>query len=147
MHQPFIDFKKAYDSVRREVFYNILIEFGIPVKLVKLIKMCLNETHSRVRVCKHLSDMFPIRHSLKQGHVLSPLLFNFASEYAIRRVQVNQDGLILSGTHQLLVYVDNVNMLGRSVRTGKENAETLIVASKEIGLEVNAGKTKYMIMS
>jgi hypothetical protein len=58
VHQLFIDFKKAYDSVRREVMYNILIEFGIPMKLVRLIKMCLNETHSKVRVGKYLSDSF-----------------------------------------------------------------------------------------
>jgi hypothetical protein len=49
----FIDFKKAYDLVRREVLYNILIEFGIPLKLVRLIKICLNETYSRVQVDKH----------------------------------------------------------------------------------------------
>ena len=79
--------KKAYDSVRREVLYNILIEFGIPKKLVRLIKMCLTETYSRVRVGKNLSDMFPIRNVLKQGDAPSPLLFNFALEYAIRRVQ------------------------------------------------------------
>jgi hypothetical protein len=59
VHQLFIDFKKAYDSVRREVLYNILIEFGIPMKLVRLIKMCLNETYSKVRISKHLSDSFP----------------------------------------------------------------------------------------
>ena len=59
MHQLFIDFKKVYDSVRREVLYNILIEFRIPKELVKLVKMCLTETYSRVWVDKNLSDMFP----------------------------------------------------------------------------------------
>ena len=147
MHQLFVDLKKAYDSVRREVLYTILSECGISMKLVMLIKMCLTETYSRVRVGKNLSDMFPIRNDLKQGDALSPMLYNFALEYSLRRVQVNQDGLKLNGTHQLLLYADDVNILGGSVHTIKENAESLIVASKENGLEVNAGKTKYMVVS
>ena len=65
-------------SVRKEVLYYIHIEFGILMELVRLIKMCLNETCSRVRVGKNLSDMFPIKNGLKQGDSLSPLLFNFA---------------------------------------------------------------------
>jgi len=91
--------------------------------------------------------MFPIRNGLKQEDALSPLLFNFALEYVIRWVQVIQDGLKLNGTHQLLVYADDVNIMGGIVHTIKENAEALVVASKEIGLEVCANKTKYMVMS
>ena len=80
VHQLFIDFKKGYDSVEREVLYKILIEFGIPRKLIRLIKMSLTETYSRVQVGKNVSDRFPIRNGLKQGDALSPLLFNFALE-------------------------------------------------------------------
>jgi len=97
VHQLFIDFKKAYDSVRREALYNILIEFGIPMNLVGIIKMCLTETYSRFRMGKYLSDRFPIRNGLKQGDALLPLLINIALEYTIRRFQVNQDGLKLNG--------------------------------------------------
>jgi len=70
VHQFFIDFKKAYDSLRREVLCNILIEFGVPKKMVRLIKMCLTETYSRGRVGKNLSDIFPIMNGLKQGDAL-----------------------------------------------------------------------------
>jgi hypothetical protein len=61
--------------------------------------------------------MFPVMNGLKEGDALTPLLFNFALKYAIRRVQVNQDGLKLNSTHQLLVYADDVAILGRSVHT------------------------------
>jgi sorting nexin-29 len=91
--------------------------------------------------------VFPIRNGLRQGDALSKLLFNFLLQYAIRRVQVNQDGLKLNGTHQLLAYANDVNILGRSEQTVKEKAEALVVATKDIGLELNADKTKYMVMA
>jgi len=124
----------------------ILIVFDIPMKLVRLINMYLNETCSRVRVGKHLSDMLPIRDGLKQGDALSPLLFSFAVEYTIGRVHFNHDGLKLNGTHQLLVYAADDNILGGSIHTIKKNTEALVVASKENGLEVNVDKTKYMVV-
>jgi hypothetical protein len=113
------------------------------MKMVRLIKMCLTETYSRVRVGKHLSDMFPIKNDLKQGNALSPLPLNFALEYAIRRVQAIQGDFKLNGTRQVSVYAD-VNMLGGSVYTTKENTVALVLASKEIGLEGTADKTRYM---
>jgi hypothetical protein len=147
VHQLFIDFKKACDSIRREVMDNILTDSGIPMKLVMLIQMCLNETYSTVRIGKHLSDIFPIKNCLKQEYPLTPLFFNFALEYANRRVQVYQDGLKLNGTHQVLVYANDVNILDGSLHTIKKNTEAFVVASEETELQVNAHKTKYMVLS
>jgi hypothetical protein len=66
VHQLFIDFTKSYDSVRREVFYTILIDFVVPMILVRPIKMCLNETYGEVHIGKHLSDNCSVRNGLNK---------------------------------------------------------------------------------
>ena len=105
--------------------------------------MFVYETYSRVRVGKNLSILLPI----KKQDALSPLLFNFDLEYAIWRIQVNQDDFKFNGTHQFLVYADDVDILSGSVLTMKKNTDALVLASKEIGLEVNAERSKCMVMS
>jgi hypothetical protein len=93
-----------------------------------------------------LSETFPIQNGLKQGDVLSPLVLNSDLGYSVRKFQENVVGLELNGMHQLLVYSDDDNLFGCGVNTVKENSQTLLEASMNISLEINAEETKYMIM-
>jgi hypothetical protein len=86
-----------------------------------------------------------VEHGLRQGDALRQLVFNFALECAIRKVQENLAALKLNVTHQLLAYADDMNLLGDNIDTVNKN--TLIYASNDVGLDVNVEKTKYMLVS
>jgi hypothetical protein len=109
--------------------------------------MCSNETCNKVRVGRHLFDTFPFQNGRKQGDALTPLFFNFGLEYTIMKVQENQVELKLNGTHQLLVYAYVANLLGDNIDAINKNTETLIDASKEVGLDINTDEAKYMLLS
>jgi hypothetical protein len=127
--------------------YNIITEVGITMKLVKLIKMCLKEKYRFVRIGENLFDSFPIQNGLKQGDALSPVFFNFALEYAIRKVQENHEDLEWNETHLILVYADDVNLLGKSMKTVQRKYRKYIDSSNEICLEMNAKKITYTFLS
>ena len=93
--------------------------------MFRLIKVCLDGTQSKVRIGNYLSSSFPIENGLKQGDALSPLLFNFALEYAIRKVQETNLGVDMNGTHQVLAYMDDLNVISDDIKTTERNTEVL----------------------
>jgi len=115
---------------------------NFPVTFMTSERVCIIQSRPFIKSC--------IKYNQQSANTLRYtvlLLVNFAFEYAHRRVQVNQDGLKLNGTHQLVVYAYDVNILGGSVHTTKKKTEALVVDSKEVGLEANADKTKCMAIS
>jgi hypothetical protein len=101
-----------------------------------------NEKYNKVRIGIGRSEIFSHPKRSERRRCISPLPFKFASEYAIRKVQKNQLGLTLNGTHQLLAYADDVNLLGENIDIIKKNADTLIDAINEVSIEINIEKTK-----
>jgi hypothetical protein len=92
---------------------------------------CLNENYRNACIGKYLSDNFPTQSGLKQGDALSPLLFSFALQYAVRKVTVQQVKLKLHGTYQFLVYADDLNLLRNIINTTRRNTETLFHTTKK----------------
>jgi hypothetical protein len=114
------------------------------MKLVRLIKMYLIETYSKICIGKSTSASFPIQTGLKQRDALSPLLFNFVLQHAMRKVQKIQEGMELNGTNSSWSIL---MMLSENTKIIKKNKETLLEANREAGLEVKSEKNEHMITS
>lgn len=143
-HHLFVDFKAAYDSVYREELYRAMIEFGIPGKLIRLVRATMAESRSCVRIQGDLTNEFICRRGVRQGDGLACLLFNIALERAVRDAGIQRDGTIWNKMVQLLAYADDINIIGRTVTAMKGAFLALVRAAKKMGLTVNEEKTKYM---
>jgi len=143
VYQLYVDFRQAYDSIDREKLYTIMLDFNIPRKLVRLTRLTMENSESRVNIQGNLTDPFKLNQGLKQGDGLAPMLFNLALEYAARKTTANTNAALLHKSTQLARYADDINIVGRNVTSMKETSIQL----EEVGLKVNEDKTKVLIQT
>jgi sorting nexin-29 len=140
----FIDFRAAYDTVNRAKLYRAMEEFNIPIKLINLVKLTMSNVECRVRIQEDLSEPLKTLNGLRQGDALACMLFNMALEKAIRDAGVQTTGHIFNKSVQLLAYADDIDIIARSLSDLKTAFRALASSAKNMGLEVNGAKTKYM---
>jgi hypothetical protein len=141
LHQLFIDFKHAYDSVRRNQLFDTMTEFGITRNLIRMVKTTLSNTTARIKV-HELPERSDINTGLRQGDVISSQLFNLCLEKVIRNIDINSGETIYNRTLQVLAYAD---LVARNTVRFADGLVELEVAACTVGLNVNEKKTKYII--
>ena len=143
----FVDYQQAYDSVNRNSVWNILRQFEVPEKLVRLIKLCYQNSKGRVRVGGDLSDPFHVETGLRQGCPLSCMLFNIVLEKVIRDTPAANDPIELSNTTiDRLAYADDCDLVGETFQGRDEQLQNFNESGQRAGLEIKEMKTKAMKM-
>ena len=116
IHQIFVDFQKAYDSIQRDKLYAIMVYFGIPNKLIRLTQVTMENSTYHVKIGTIMMVGFQVGTGLKQGDGLVPNLFNIALEYVISKLSVQTTSTIFHKSVQLIGYADDINIMGRTKR-------------------------------
>ena len=146
MHILFIDFKHAYDSIKKGKLYEILREFKVPEKLIRLVEMTQRGNKCNVAIDGVITNSFNVGRGLRQGDPLSPLLFNVVLEWIMRKGNINTKGLLCRKKHQVLAYADDIAIMTRTRQELERVFLSLVEVAGETGLKVNEEKTKYMIV-
>lgn len=148
LHLLFVDFEKAYDTVRRNYLWSVLIEFGIPQKLIRLIKECMENSKCKIKIGTFISDSFEVQSGVRQGDGLSPILFNFVLEKALQKLRNENIGISLGNYKiNLLAYADDIVILGQTEDDIRKLFKLLEDETRITGLKINSDKTKYMQIS
>ncbi len=142
----FIDFKAAYDTIIREELWGIMVQFGFPNKLIRLLKATLQGVMCSVKIQGSLSRPFESTKGLRQGDALSTILFNIALEGVVRRSGVETSGSIFNKSTQLLGYADDIDILARNIRSLSDSYLRLEKEANNIGLKVNEDKTQLLMI-
>ena len=144
-HHLFVDFKAQYDSVKRNELWQIMLEHGFPTKLIKLSRMTLEGSKSCVRITGETSAAFVTLDGLKQGDALNNLLFNIGLEGEVRRANVERNGTIITKSHMLLGFADDIDIIGINRKAVEEAFVPFKREAARLGLVPNSAKTKYMV--
>jgi len=142
LHNIFIDFRQAFDTVNRLKMYENLKMLKILTKLIRLLKMTLTYSRAVVEVYQGRTDIFNINNRLRQGDALSTVLFNLVLEAALLKIDLG--GNISTRTKQLCAYADNGVIIARTQKALNETFITLQNEAEKLGLIINTNKTKYM---
>nr|VZI31577.1 unnamed protein product [Spirometra erinaceieuropaei] len=143
----FVDFAAAFDSVHRESLWRIMALDGVPAKIIAMIKAYYRSTTAIVLVRNNLSQPFGIRSGVRQGYILSPILFNYAIDWILGRALRDSDGVKFAPGHRLtnLDYADDIALLASSFGDLQSMVSRLNEVAKSVGLSINAGKTKVFL--
>ena len=144
IHHLFIDFKSAYDSIHREKLLCAMTEFGIPPKLIRMVKATMTNVQCSVQIQSHLSEPIPTIRGVRQGDALACLLFNITLEKVIRDSGSQTRGTIFFKTVQILAYADDIDLMARTVPGLSEAFLHLEKSARNMGLVINQEKTVYM---
>ena len=142
----FIDFRKAFDSLHRPTMWNILRSYGLPTKVIDMIKLLYDGSTSCVRVGGVNTEQFEITTGVRQGDVLSPIIFIIVVDWIMKRVIGDEDGIEWLGSDRVadLDYADDIALMSEDVRSMNRMTEKLAQEASKVGLVMNRRKTKVM---
>ncbi len=141
----FIDYKKAFDSLDRTSLWKILRHYGIPHKIINIIKSMYEGGGGKVMFKGKLSDLFEIKTGVRQGCLLSPFLFLLAIDWIMKQCEA-KDGIQWNLTDHLndLDYADDIGLLSTTRNQMQRKTDKIADTSKKIGLNINIPKTKIL---
>lgn len=142
-HVIFIDFKSAFDSIKRDKMIKELEILQVPKKLRTLIEVILQNTKAKVRFQGVITGKIQTNKGLKQGDPISPTLFNIVLEGIMRRAKLHNKNIIINNI-QVVAYADDVTIISNSQNDLIKAIDKLEMEAKKFGLDINQEKTKYM---